>query len=70
MELPEYVTVDEVKRVCRELNVRDWTTVKKAEVLPEEARVILNEVDVEGMNIDLDDFRRGPRGGTRTRHEI
>jgi hypothetical protein len=59
MELPEYVTVDEVKRVCKELNIRDWTTLREAKVLPEEAKVILKEVNVEGMNIDLDGFRRG-----------
>lgn len=59
MELPEYVTVDEVKRVCKELNISDWTTLREAKVLPEEARVILKEVNVEGMNIDLDDFCRG-----------
>jgi len=59
MELPEYVTVDEVKRVCKELNITDWTTLKEAQVLPQEARVILNEVNVEGMNISLDDFCRG-----------
>jgi hypothetical protein len=59
MELPEYVTVDEVKRVCKELNIRDWTTLREAKVLPQEAKVILKEVNVEGMNIDLDGFRRG-----------
>jgi len=59
MELPEYVTVEEVKRVCRELSIRDWTTLKKAEVLPEEAGIILAEVNIEDMNIDLDDFRKG-----------
>ncbi len=59
MELPEYVTVDEVKRVCRELDIRDWTTLREAKVLSEEAKVILKELNVEGMNIDLDDFCRG-----------
>jgi hypothetical protein len=59
MELPEYVTVEEVRRVCKELNMRDWTTLKEAKVLPEEARVILPEVNVEGMNIALEDFCRG-----------
>jgi len=59
MKLPEYVTVDEVKRVCKELHISDWTTLREAKVLPEEAKVILKEVNVEGMNIDLDDFRRG-----------
>jgi hypothetical protein len=59
MELPNYVTVDEVKRVCRELNIRDWTTLKEAKGLLEEAKVILKEVNVEEMNIDLDDFCKG-----------
>jgi len=49
MELPEYVTVEEVKRVCGELKIRDWTTLKEAEVLPEEAGTILAEVaELEG----------------------
>jgi hypothetical protein len=59
MELPVYVTVDEVKRVCKALNIRDWTTLTEAGVLPEEARAILSEINTEGMNIDLDDFRAG-----------
>jgi len=25
MDLPEYVTVEEVKRVCQELKISDWT---------------------------------------------
>jgi hypothetical protein len=25
MKLPEYVTVDEVKRVCNEIGLRDWS---------------------------------------------
>jgi hypothetical protein len=59
MELPEYVTVEEVRRVCKDLNMRDWTTLKEAKVLPEEARVILAEVNIEGMNIALEDFCKG-----------
>jgi len=59
MELPEYVTVDEVRRVCTELKMRDWTTLKEAKVLPEEARIILGEVNIEGMNIALEDFCGG-----------
>ena len=59
MKLPEYVTIDEVKRVCRELGIRDWTGMNKPEVLPEEAESILSEVNAEGMNIATDDFRQG-----------
>jgi len=59
MELPEYITIEEVRRVCKELNMRDWTTLKEAKVLSEEARVILGEINIEGMNIVLEDFCKG-----------
>jgi hypothetical protein len=29
MELPEYVTIDEAKRVCYELNISDWIEMKE-----------------------------------------
>ena len=59
MELPVYVSVDEVKRVCRELKIRDWTALKEIRVLPREAKIILSEVNTQKMNIDLKDFRQG-----------
>jgi hypothetical protein len=59
MKIPEYVTVDEVRRVCSELGIRDWSALKKPEVLPEEAEKILSEVNVSKMNIPLEDFRKG-----------
>jgi hypothetical protein len=59
MEIPTYVTVEEVQRVCKLLNIRDWTTRGDSAVLLEEARVILSEVNTEGMNIDVESFRRG-----------
>jgi hypothetical protein len=59
MKLPEYVTVPEVKRVCKELKIRDWTALKEAKVLPKEAGIILAEVNTEKMKINLEDFRQG-----------
>lgn len=59
MELPIYVTVEEVQRVCQALNLRDWTKLTDARVTPEEARVILQEVNIEGMPIPLGDFVNG-----------
>ena len=56
MELPVYVTVEEVQRVCKALNIRDWTKEMDGRVLPEEAGVILKEVNTEGMAIPLADF--------------
>ena len=59
MKLPAYITVEEVRRVCKELKLRDWTKIRDANVLPKEARIILAEVNTEGMKINLEDFRRG-----------
>ena len=59
MELPEYITIDEVKRVCEALKIRDWTALTEARVLPEEGTAILAEVNREGMPITLERFCRG-----------
>jgi hypothetical protein len=56
MELPVYVTMEEVQRVCKALNLRDWTKVTDGKVLPEEAKIVLKEVNTAGMNIPLEDF--------------
>lgn len=59
MELPEYITVDEVKRVCQKLRIRDWTALTEPSVNTEEAAVILTEIDHEGMPVTVERFRRG-----------
>lgn len=59
MKLPEYVTISEVKKVCKELKISDWTTMKVTKVSPEEAKIILTNVNTEKMNIPLEEFRRG-----------
>jgi len=56
MKLPEYITKKEVQRTCKELKIRDWTKLKKASVLPEEAKTILTLVNTESMKIDLKEF--------------
>ena len=59
MKMPQYVTVEEVKRVCRELKISDWTKKKAPKVSPREARVILPVINKEKMKIDPEEFRRG-----------
>jgi hypothetical protein len=59
MQLPEYVTAQEVQRVCKELGLSDWSQMTEPKFLPEEARIILAEVNTEGMNIPLEDFCAG-----------
>jgi len=59
MKLPEYVTSEEVKRVCKEMGLRDWTKIKDPIVSNEEAATILNVVNTEKMDIPLEDFLKG-----------
>ncbi len=59
MDIPVYVTVEEVRRVCSGLKIRDWTSLTDAVVLPEEAGIILREIDPGGLEIDIEGFRRG-----------
>lgn len=59
MKMPEYVSKEEVKKVCRGLKFRDWTKLKAPKVLSKEAKAILKEVNKEKMKIDLEEFRKG-----------
>lgn len=59
MKLPEYITKEEVKRVCRELKISDWTKKKKADVSMKEARIVLSEVNSKNMDIDPAEFKSG-----------
>ena len=59
MDLPDYVSVKEVRRVCKALKIRDWTLLTEAEVMPEEAQTILDELETMDMNIELKDFKLG-----------
>ena len=42
MKLPEYITVDEVKRVCNEIGLRDWSEITDPDVSEVEASTVLN----------------------------
>ncbi len=59
MKLPEYITKDEVGRVCKALKIRDWAKLKEATVPPKEAKIILAEVNSTKMKIDPEEFRKG-----------
>jgi hypothetical protein len=59
MKLPEYITATEVKRVCNEIGLRDWSRITDPAVSEEEASTILDFVNIKGMNIPLDAFRKG-----------
>lgn len=59
MKIPQYVSVDEVKKVCKQLNISDWTKKKEAKISLKEARMILTELNPKGINIDPKEFCRG-----------
>lgn len=59
MNLPQYITPEEVQRVCRELGIRDWTSLTHAAVAIEEAQIIQNAVGAEAAQVTADEFRRG-----------
>jgi hypothetical protein len=59
MQLPEYITKEEVQKICQQIKISDWTKIKEPQVSPEEAGIVLKIVNVEGMDIPLENFRRG-----------
>ena len=59
MRLPQYITVAEVRKVCKELGLRDWTKIKEPRVTEKEAKILLKIVNVKKMKIALEDFRMG-----------
>ncbi|KAF0123030.1 MAG: hypothetical protein FD151_504 [bacterium] len=59
MKIPEYITVDEVRRVCKELGFRDWSEIKNPTVSEDEASTILDIVNTKKMNIPLEEFKNG-----------
>ena len=40
MDFPEYITTDEVKRVCDQIGIRDWTQLTEPAVELREAKII------------------------------
>ena len=59
MKLPEYITKEEVRRVCRKLKISDWTKKNEAKVSMKEAKIILSEVNLKNMDIDPAEFKAG-----------
>lgn len=59
MELPDYITIQEVQRVCQQLGIRDWTKLEKPQVNLEEAELIAKLVGGEALQVSTESFRRG-----------
>jgi hypothetical protein len=59
VKLPEYVTKAEVKRVCKELGLKDWSVRKDSTVTKEEASIILKAENTGEMRVPVEEFRMG-----------
>ncbi|OGU54064.1 MAG: hypothetical protein A2V66_08120 [Ignavibacteria bacterium RBG_13_36_8] len=59
MKLPEYVSRGEVKKICGEIGLRDWSEITEPTVSEEEASIILNIVNTKGMYVPIEDFQKG-----------
>lgn len=57
--MPEYITKDEVRRVCSAIGIRDWTTLTEPKVQIEEAVIIKELVGDKALAISSQDFRDG-----------
>ena len=59
MNIPEYITKEEVRRVCSAIGIRDWSALTEPKVKIEEAAIIQKLVGGEALAISLEDFRDG-----------
>ena len=59
MEIPEYVSKEEVQRVCDQLGIHDWTKLSNAEIEYREAEIIRELVGGECLDISVEEFQRG-----------
>jgi len=59
MKIPKYITGEEVRRVCRELKISDWTKKKQPKVALKEAKLIMSKVCPKSMKIDPKEFCTG-----------
>ena len=59
MDIPQYITVEEVRKICKDLRISDWTRKKESKVSIKEAQIILDELNIKGLDIDPGEFRVG-----------
>lgn len=59
MKLPEYISQEEVRRVCRELGLQDWTQLEDGEIVPADAAIVRTAVGQEALEVSVETFRNG-----------
>jgi hypothetical protein len=59
VDIPEYISKQEVQRICNELGIRDWTNMTVARVEFNEAKIIREHMGGEALEITVEEFQRG-----------
>lgn len=59
MNISDLIPKEQVQQICRELGIRDWTTLTDAQVTLEEARIIQSVVGAEAAQIPVASFQQG-----------
>ena len=59
MKIPEYVSQEEVRKVCAQLGISDWSTRTGTDVPVGEAQIIFEKVKPADLKIDPEEFRKG-----------
>lgn len=54
-----YITTHEVRHVCENLALPDWTQLKNGKIATADADIIRNVVGSEALNIPLEQFQHG-----------
>jgi hypothetical protein len=59
MKIPEYVSKEEVRKVCAELGLSDWSIRTETGVPAREAEIVFAKIKPADLDIDLEEFRKG-----------
>ena len=59
MNIPEYISKEEVKQICDQLGIRDWTILSEPEVEPRQAEILRELVGGEALDVSVEEFQRG-----------
>jgi hypothetical protein len=59
MNTPEYISNEEVTRICDQLGIRDWTKLSRSEVEVREAEILRELVGGEALDVSVEEFQRG-----------
>ena len=59
MKIPEYISKQEVRQICQEMGIRDWSQLTEALITPGEAEIIQQAVGGEAEQISCLEFQKG-----------